>query len=122
MGLEAYQRVQKTAESPREAEYRLFAQVTAALLNAQSRQLTGPALVDALDWNRRMWSALSSDCSLPGNSLPPSLRGQIVSLALWVSKYSTEVASGKSDIDALIDVNRAIMDGLTAQAARAAAS
>ncbi len=119
MGLEAYRRVQKVAESPREAEYRLFAQVTAALLKAEAEKHSGVTLVDTLDWNRRLWSALSTDCGMPGNGMPANLRGQIVSLALWVSRYSSEVAAGKAGIDALIDVNRAIMDGLAAQPAAA---
>jgi flagellar biosynthesis activator protein FlaF len=117
MGLEQYQRTQRQAESPRETEYRLFAQVTAALMRAHDQNLTGPALVDALDWNRRLWSTLSTDCGLGGNGLPNALRGQIISIALWVSRYSSDVAAGKAGIDALIDVNRSIMDGLAAQAA-----
>jgi flagellar biosynthesis activator protein FlaF len=116
MGLETYRRVQKAAESPRDAEYRLFAQVTAALLQADEQEQRGPALIDTLDWNRRVWSAVSADCSLPGNGLPATLRGQIVSLGLWVSRYSSDVASGAASLDALINVNRAIMDGLKMQA------
>jgi flagellar biosynthesis activator protein FlaF len=112
MGLQNYQRVQKAAESPRDAEYRLFAQVTAALLTAHETKQRGPALIDALDWNRRVWSALSTDCGQPGNGLPLAVRGQIISLGLWVSRYSSDVACGTASMDALIDVNRAIMDGL----------
>jgi flagellar protein FlaF len=119
MGLETYRRIQKVAESPREAEYRLFAQVTAALLKADTEKHTGVQLVDTLDWNRRIWSAMSTDCAMPGNGMPANLRAQIISLALWVSRYSTEVAQGKAGIDALIDVNRAIMDGLAMQPAAA---
>jgi flagellar biosynthesis activator protein FlaF len=122
MGLEAYRRVQKVAESPRETEYRLFAQVTGALLRAKEQALSGAALVDALDWNRRLWSTLSTDCSLPGNNLPDSLRAQIISLSLWVSRYSSDVAARKADIDALIDVNKAIMEGLAMREANAAAA
>jgi flagellar biosynthesis activator protein FlaF len=112
MGLEAYRRVQRVAESPRAAEYRLFGQVTAALIRARDEQLSGAALVDALDWNRRLWSTLSSDCSTPGNGMPESLRAQIISLSIWVSRYSSDVAVRSASIDALIDVNRAIMEGL----------
>jgi flagellar biosynthesis activator protein FlaF len=122
MGLEAYRRVQKVAESPRETEYRLFAQVTGALLRAKEQALSGAELVDALDWNRRLWSTLSTDCSLPGNNLPDSLRAQIISLSLWVSRYSSDVAARKADIDALIDVNKAIMEGLAMREANAAAA
>ncbi|MEX6726058.1 flagellar biosynthesis regulator FlaF [Parapedomonas caeni] len=116
MSLQAYRRVQQVAESPRQTEYRLFAQVTGALIKARDTQATGAPLVEALDWNRRMWSALSTDCGLPGNQLPQALRAQIISLALWVGRYSSEVARNKSDIDALIDVNKAIMEGLAMQA------
>jgi flagellar biosynthesis activator protein FlaF len=112
MGVESYRHVQKTAELPRDTEYRLFAQVTAALLSAQAEKLQGAALVDALDWNRRVWSALSTDCGQPGNGLPLAVRAQIISLGLWVSRYSSDVARGTASMDALIDVNRAIMDGL----------
>jgi flagellar biosynthesis activator protein FlaF len=115
MSLEAYRRVQKTAESPRETEYRLFARVTAALMDAQRSGASGGPLVEQLDWNRRLWSTLATDCSLPGNQMPPQLRAQIISLSLWVSRYTSDVARGAADIDALIDVNKAIMEGLAMQ-------
>jgi flagellar biosynthesis activator protein FlaF len=112
MGLEAYRRVQRTAESPRQSEYRLFAQVTSALIKARDEKLTHVPLIDALDWNRRLWSTLSTDCAAPGNSLPNELRAQIVSLGLWVGRYSSQVATQGASIDPLIDVNKSIMDGL----------
>lgn len=115
MGLEAYRRVQRAAESPRAAEYRLFGQVTAALIRARDEGHSGAALVEALDWNRRLWSTLSTDCSLPGNAMPEALRAQIISLSIWVSRYSSDVAVRGEGIDALIDVNRAIMEGLASR-------
>lgn len=112
MGLEAYRRAQKVTESPRETEYRLFSQITGALIKAKDSKAAGAALVDVLDWNRRLWSTLASDCASPGNALPQELRAQIISLGLWVSRYSSDVAIGRGDIDDLIEVNRAIMEGL----------
>ncbi len=47
-----------------------------------------------------------------GNRLPKELRAQIVSLSLWVSKYSGEVMRDGAPLDPLIDVNRSIMQGL----------
>jgi flagellar biosynthesis activator protein FlaF len=113
MGVESYRRTQRSAESPRQAEYRLFAQVTAALIKARDQKLTLVPLIDTLDWNRRMWGTLSTDCAIPGNGLPTSLRAQIVSLALWVSRYSSDVATKGASIDPLIDVNKSIMEGLS---------
>ncbi|GAB4141631.1 MAG: flagellar biosynthesis regulator FlaF [Sphingomonadales bacterium] len=122
MSLEAYRKAQTVSESPRQTEYRLFAQVTRALITARDEAQTGAALINTLDWNRRLWSTLSTDCGAQGNGLPKPLRAQIISLALWVSRYSSEVARGKADIDALIDVNSAIMEGLAMQQQNAAAS
>lgn len=120
MSLTAYKNAHKSAETPKQAEYRLFAEVTAALAEAKRSAASGPALVDALDWNRRLWSTLSADCSAAGNDLPRELRALIVSVGLWVSRYASEVARGKADIDALIDVNRTIMEGLAMQSSRLA--
>ncbi len=112
MSLNAYKNAHKSAETPRQTEYRLFSDVTAALAEAKRTEARGAPLVEALDWNRRLWTALSEDCIGSENALPAPLRAQIISLGLWVSRYASEVARGDADIDALIDVNRSIMEGL----------
>jgi flagellar protein FlaF len=117
MSQKAYKSALKSAETPRQAEYRLFAEVTAALADAKQRAASGPDLVAALDWNRRLWSALSADCGSTANGLPRELRAQIISVGIWVSRYASEVARGQADIDPLIDVNRSIMEGLSLQSA-----
>ena len=71
-----------------------------------------PVVAEALDANKRLWNILSADCSTPDNKLPPSLRAQIISLALWVSRYSSEVLRDGAEIDPLIDINRTMMEGL----------
>jgi flagellar protein FlaF len=116
MSIKTYQRAAARAESPRELEYRAFGQATAALLQAkeQGRANLG-ALAEALDLNRRLWSVVSADCALDGNKLPPPLRAGIISLALWVSRHSSQVLREGADIEPLIDVNRAIMEGLAAR-------
>ena len=114
MSLQAYHKAQRSAELPRDTEYRLFAQVTQALIEAGRKGRSDLAgLMDALDWNRRMWSVLASDCASSGNKLPDALRAQIVSLSLWVSRYSSEVARTGAAMEPLIDVNKTIMAGLT---------
>jgi flagellar protein FlaF len=114
MSLQAYQKAQRSAENPRETEYRLFAQVTQALIAADKgdRKKNPASFVDALDWNRRLWSALAVDCASDGNSLPAPLRAQIISLSLWVSRYSSEATRTGATLEPLIDVNKAIMAGL----------
>lgn len=116
MSYQVYQKAQQSAESPSQVEYRLFVQVTNALIRAKDNNLQGNDLVDVLDWNRRLWSTLSSDCGTKGNGLPDQLRAGIISLAIWVSKHSSMVVRGEESIEDLININRTIMEGLAAQA------
>src|SRR5271169_4800753 len=92
MSFRAYQQVAQRAETPRDAEYRLFAQVTRALLEVRAMPREEVrAWMDALDWNRRLWSTLATDCARPGNALPEATRAQIISLNMWVRKHTSAV-------------------------------
>lgn len=115
MSIKAYQRAATQAEDPRELEYRAFGQVTANLVRAKETGAQLGALAEALDANRRLWNVLSADCAVPENRLPLALRGQIISLAMWVARYSGEVLRGGADLDPLIDINRTMMEGLLAR-------
>ena len=53
MSHRAYQNTQRITEEPRSSEYRLFGQVTGALLDVQKQGARGGPLVDAIDWNKR---------------------------------------------------------------------
>ena len=122
MSLQAYQRAAVSAESPRETEYRLVAQVTLALMEAARLDPTEIGRrVDALDWNRRVWNVLQTDCAHPANGLPLELRASIISLAIWVHKHTSAVIRRQEEIQPLIDVNRMIMQGLSGGAPGAAA-
>ncbi|HWA63490.1 MAG TPA: flagellar biosynthesis regulator FlaF [Caulobacteraceae bacterium] len=122
MSLRAYQQAAQRAESPREAELRLFGQVTRALVEAAGAPESDLARrIDALDWNRRLWAALATDCADPDNALPPPVRAQIISLSLWVNRHSSLVMKGEDDFEPLIDINRMIMQGLSGRAESAAA-
>ncbi|HEY0281454.1 MAG TPA: flagellar biosynthesis regulator FlaF [Rhizomicrobium sp.] len=112
MTLKAYQNALRIAEEPRQTEYRLFGQVTGALINAQKVHASGGPLVETIDWNRRVWRTLAADCLDETNQLPKDVRAQIVSLSLWVTKYSKEVTRQGAPLDPLITINRTIMEGL----------
>jgi flagellar protein FlaF len=58
---------------------------------------------------------LAGDCSANGNALPDQLRASIISISLWVGRYSSEVMQRNADIEPLIDVNRSVMQGLAGQ-------
>ena len=112
MSIKAYQRAATQAENPRQLEYRAFGQVTAGLVSVKEGAPAMSVIAEALDANRRLWNVLSADCATPENQLPAPLRAQIVSLALWVSRYSSEVLRDGAALDPLIDVKRTMMEGL----------
>lgn len=114
MSLKAYRTAQAATEDPRTTEYRLFGQVTGALLNAKESNAVGAPLIDAIDWNRQLWRTLAADCMDDRNTLTQDVRAKIISLSLWVSKYSRSVAREKAPLDPLIEINRTIMQGLQA--------
>ena len=116
MTLKSYQSVQRTVEDPRATEYRLFGQVTGALINAKSGNAQGAPLVEAVDWNKRLWRTLAADCMDDRNSLTEDVRAKIISLSLWVGKYSRSVTREKAPLDPLIEINRTIMQGLQGSA------
>jgi flagellar protein FlaF len=123
MSLQAYQQAATRAENPRDMEYRLFAQVTRALMEAAQLDKTEIGKrADALDWNRRLWSTLGADCGRPDNQLPPALRASIISLSIWVAKHTALVIRNQEEFEPLIEINRMIMQGLSSNPASAAAA
>jgi Flagellar biosynthesis regulator FlaF len=113
MSLRAYQQAATRAEAPRDAEYRLFGQVTRALIAASEAPASDIATrIDAIDWNRRLWSTLARDCAEPGNQLPAEVRASIISLSLFVGRNSSEVMRGEDTFDTLIEINKIMMQAL----------
>jgi len=91
--------------------------VTRALMDLKTKPREDlRAWIDALDWNRRLWSVLAADCASSSNALPETTRARIMALNLWVNRYTSEVMRRKADVDALIEINRTIMQGLAERA------
>lgn len=122
MSFQAYQNVARRAENPREVEYRLFGEVTRALMGAaESPDDALQTRIEALDWNRRLWSTLAADCAREDNALPEPLRASIISLSLWVNRHSSAVMRRQEQFEPLIEVNRIVMQGLAPPAPAQAA-
>ena len=115
MSVNAYLNNQRAAETPRQTEYRLFVQITRNLVTAKERYEQGGLdefVLNAVARNAELWQTLMLDLVEQDNQLPAALRGQLVSIALWVDRHSTAFRRGKASLDALIEVNRSIMAGL----------
>ena len=113
--LQAYNQAATRSETPREMEYRLFGQVTRALMHAATVDKSDlKTRIDALDWNRRLWSTLAAACQDPDNAMSAPMRAQFISLSLFVNRHSSQVMKGEEEFEVLIDINRSIMQGLAA--------
>ena len=112
MSLNAYQRTRTITETARSTEHRLMMQITGDMIAARETGQQGVALTPALFRNRELWNALAAACAARGNLLPDGLRAAIISLGLWVDRYTSDVVAGRDRIDPLIEVNRTIMEGL----------
>ncbi len=108
---QTYLQVQNVTEDPRQTEYRIVAQITAAMIKAE--QQGHAEIVRAVHWNRRLWLTLQSDCASEDNSLPDAVRAGIISLAIWVDKHSRKVLKHEAELAPMIEVNRNIMEGLS---------
>jgi flagellar biosynthesis activator protein FlaF len=115
MSLDAYRQTQARSATPRSTEYRLMSQVTGELIEAKEKGLRGGELMGALHHNREVWGTFRVLCSSPANQLPTELRASIISLAMWVDRYTTDVIRERDSIEALITVNRAVMEGLATE-------
>ena len=120
-GVDSYKRALNKTASSRDTEYRLLAEVTSALIEAQKADGDMKAnpkkmqmIAESLNRNNEVWLAFMDDCRDSSNKLPEKLRGGILSLAIWVGKETKLAMEGTSNLDMLITINRDIMKGLSA--------
>lgn len=108
-----YARHDATLRDARSSEYDLLAKTTAALVAAWPHRKTDfPSLATAIDQNLRLWSALGSDVADPGNGLPAELRARLFYLYEFTAHQSRIILDGAGTVDALVDINTAVMRGL----------
>lgn len=97
----------------REREYELFDRAISLLQAAEGFPPQSPEVLGAIVFLQRLWTFLIKDLGHPENSLPDKLKGQLISIGLWVMKESDLVVRGEhSNLAALIDINILIKDGL----------
>ena len=114
-GYAAYSNIQAKTETSQQIEYRLLAQVTAAMRKAQEETATLQDRLNAVLWNEKVWNAFLCDLSETGNTLPDQLKNSLIQLARWVVCETALVIEGKAELTAMINVNRQIMEGLQDQ-------
>lgn len=115
--LPAYQTYASTpAKSLKDTEIEIILETTRRLRNAaRFRHEDFPQFAKSLQDNRKLWITLASDVANSGNPLPPDLRAKIFYLAEFTQNYTRKVLNEQLGIDPLIDINLAVMRGLSAE-------
>lgn len=108
----AYGKADQAVRTPRDIEYEAFARMTHRLKKASEEANDFPGLARAVHDNRHLWSILASDVARNDNGLPAELRNHIYTLAQFTRKQSQKVLHREGTVDALIEINTAIMRGL----------
>ena len=107
----AYAPTMSAVRTPRSSEHQLFTQITARLRRAEKHA----DLVQALHDNRKLWTTLAIDVADDNNNLPDTLRAQIFYLAEFTQFHTSKVLRRQANQQALIDINDAILGGLSAK-------
>jgi flagellar protein FlaF len=112
MSIAAYQQTIAECDDPRRIEYRVFLRVTLDLERHRDCDWHSAGFKEALWRNMELWNTLRADLLDEDNALPEQLRAGLISLSLSVDQHSQRILRGEADISLLIDINRAIMQGL----------
>lgn len=113
---QAYAPTQIATRTNRAVEAQLFGQITARLRQSLADQPSDfSVLAAAINDNRRMWTALAASVADNDNDLPADLRAKIFYLAEFTDHHSQQVLRKKATVQALVDINTAILRGLNGQ-------
>ncbi|WP_169567651.1 flagellar biosynthesis regulator FlaF [Sneathiella limimaris] len=112
MFFEAYKKANLSAEHPAQTEYRLFAEITGELVAANKPEASPSEKINAIFRNSQLWLTLHADLMSEDNGLNKETKAGLISLALWVNRFTSQVMRTKTDLEPLIAVNKDIMAGL----------
>jgi len=118
-GAQAYARVANTTASPRDIEAQALLKAANKLQAAvTSADPFDPSVMDALMFNRKLWSIFLSDALRDENPQPLDVRQKIANIGVFVMTQSAalQLAPQLDQFQALIDINRNIAAGLNGRA------
>lgn len=116
MSIAAYQTRARDSVSATEVEYQILGRLTGRM--ERLREGYAKAIgerEESLHENRQFWQSLAIDLADPSNQFPDDLKARLISLAIWVTNYTGKVLRDEKPIDALIDINKSVMTGLSGQ-------
>ncbi|ACL56348.1 flagellar biosynthesis regulator FlaF [Methylobacterium nodulans] len=114
-GAHAYAKVSQVALTPREAEAAVLIKAAARLQAVQDNWAEQQAgLNEALTFNQKVWTLLSTAATEPDAPLPPELKQSMARLGAFVftRTFDAMVEPAAEKLTALIRINREIASGL----------
>ncbi|WP_281981059.1 flagellar biosynthesis regulator FlaF [Thalassorhabdomicrobium marinisediminis] len=110
----AYAPKTSALRTDRATEHQLFSEVTIRLRRAADRLPAQFAdFAAAVQANRAVWTHLATQVADDDNALSDDLRARIFYLAEFTTFHSRKVLRGEASIDPLIEINTAMMRGLS---------
>lgn len=111
-----------TGDDPRSTEAWALGEASRRLALASKMDDKGEALREALRLNQRLWSIFQGALSEPDCPLPTSVRDNVLALSVMIDRH---VMARLADLDGskigpILDINRAIAEGLAAKPAQSA--
>lgn len=105
--------LEDSADECRERERMAFERVIELLTVAEEKGPTSVQSTEAISFVQRLWSLLIEDLLNQDNGLPEQLRGEIISIGIWIMKEAELIRRGESkNYKGLIEINKMIRDGL----------
>jgi flagellar protein FlaF len=111
-----------SGDDPRSTEAWALGEASRRLALAAKMDDKGEALREALRLNQRLWSIFQAALSEPDCPLPKDVRDNVLALSLLIDRH---VMARLGDLDGskigpILDINRAIAEGLGAKSAQPA--
>ena len=109
-----------SGDDPRSTEAWALGEASRRLALAAKMNDKGEALREALRLNQRLWSIFQAALSEPDCPLPKEVRDNVLALSVMVDRHSMArlVDLDGSKIGPILDINRAIAEGLSAKPAQ----
>lgn len=111
---QAYSPQTSALRTGRSAEHQLFSESTHRLRRTSAQLPRGFAdFAEAIHANRAIWTHFAAQVADDENALSEDLRARIFYLAEFTSFHSSKVLKQQADIAPLIEINTAVMRGLS---------
>ena len=123
-GAQAYANTAQKTASPRELEAQLLIRAANKLQSIVDGQtVDSEEMRQALRYNRKLWTVLSTSATAAENPLPPAIKQNIGNIALFVLPHCAEleVMPVPQRMVSLVNINRELAAGLMHQGSPAAA-